>query len=91
VAKTVIEAVDESLNRSSLPGQYIVMSPATIIAFTRLVKNVLLRAGIGMPVVLVALVYIKRASPRLHIVSERWANERVFLGSLILAHKVSNS
>ena len=41
-----------------------------------------------MPTLLVALVYVQRAKPHLHIGLEQWALERVFLGALIVASKV---
>jgi len=56
-----------------------------------LVNNVLNRAEVELPVVLATLVYLNRAKPHLHIALEEWANERVFLGALIAASKVSNS
>jgi hypothetical protein len=54
-----------------------------------MVNNVLTRAEVEVPVVLAALVYLNRAKPHLHIALEEWANERVFLGALIVASKVS--
>ena len=50
--------------------------------------NVLTKAEVRVPVLLVALVYIDRAKPHLQIALEQWACERVFLGALILANKV---
>jgi len=44
----------------------------------------------GLPVVLATLVYLDRAKPHLHIALEEWANERVFLGALIVASKYLN-
>jgi hypothetical protein len=46
---------------------------------------------VSVAVVLVALVYIKRAKPHLRITTERWACERIFVGALVLAGKVSFS
>ena len=46
---------------------------------------------VSVAVVLVALVYIKRAKPHLRITAERWACERIFVGALVLAGKVSFS
>lgn len=54
-----------------------------------MVHNVLVRAEVEVPVVLATLVYLNRAKPHLHIALEEWANERVFLGALIVASKVS--
>ncbi|KAJ7612980.1 hypothetical protein FB45DRAFT_693895, partial [Roridomyces roridus] len=55
--------------------------------FTSFVSTVLRRAEITTPIVLVALVYLKRARPHLSLAVEHWALERVFLGALILAAK----
>ena len=38
--------------------------------------------------ILTTLAYLDRARPHLHIALEEWANERVFLGALIVASKV---
>lgn len=54
-----------------------------------MVNNVLSRAEVEVPVVLATLVYLNRAKPHLHIALEEWANERVFLGAIIVASKVS--
>jgi hypothetical protein len=54
-----------------------------------MVNNVLARAEVEVPVVVATLVYLNRAKPHLHIALEEWANERVFLGALIVASKVS--
>jgi hypothetical protein len=56
-----------------------------------MVNNVLMRAEIEVPAILATLVYLNRAKPHLHIALEEWANERVFLGALIAASKVSIS
>jgi hypothetical protein len=56
-----------------------------------MVHNVLVRAEVEVPVVLATHVYLNRAKPHLHIALEEWANERVFLGALIAASKVSIS
>ena len=56
--------------------------------FTTFVTDVLTKAEVKVPVLLVTLVYIDRAKPHLQIALEQWACERVFLGALILANKV---
>ena len=58
-------------------------------SFLGFVTNVLTKAEVKVPVLLVALVYIDRAKPHLQIALEQWACERVFLGALIIANKVS--
>ena len=56
--------------------------------FNRFVSEVIRRASVKMPVCLTALVYISRAKSHLHIETEDWACERVFLGALMVASKV---
>lgn len=56
--------------------------------FSTLVKNTLYRAEVEFPTVLVALAYLDRARPHLQIALEEFANERVFLGALVVASKV---
>ena len=56
--------------------------------FLNFVNNVLYKAEVKVPVLLVALVYVERAKPHLQIALEQWACERVFMGALILANKV---
>ncbi|KAI0716925.1 hypothetical protein C8Q76DRAFT_594667, partial [Earliella scabrosa] len=58
--------------------------------FSRFVGVVLQKARINVPVLLVALVYLARAQPRTLISHKQWANERVFLGALIVAQKYTN-
>lgn len=57
--------------------------------FAEFVSNVLSRSEAKVPIVLVSLVYIHRAKPHLSIGTAQWACERVFLGALMLAAKVS--
>lgn len=59
------------------------------VKFTTFVTNVITRAEITTPTLLASLVYIDRAKPHLHIALEEWALERVFLGAVIVASKVS--
>ncbi|KAI0086244.1 hypothetical protein BDY19DRAFT_895332 [Irpex rosettiformis] len=58
--------------------------------FLNFVNNVLYKAEVKVPVLLVALVYVDRARPHLQIALEQWACERVFMGALILANKYCN-
>lgn len=50
--------------------------------------DVIHKAEIKVPALLVTLAYIDRAKPHLQIALEQWACERVFLGALIVANKV---
>ena len=92
VAETTIGTIDTALgyqstawNRSSLDTRRV--------PFKRFVWDIIRRASVRMPVLLVTLVYIARASPNLHIgpKTEDWACERVFLGALMVASKVRSS
>lgn len=57
--------------------------------FTRFVERVLDTAETSITDILVTLAYMRRARAHLSIETEEWALHRVFLGALILAHKVS--
>lgn len=63
-------------------------SPSVRERFLKFATTVLYRAEVQLPIVLVALVYTRRAKAQLHISVEQWAYERVFLGAVILAYKV---
>ncbi|KAI0295440.1 hypothetical protein BC826DRAFT_876815, partial [Russula brevipes] len=87
----VVEAVDFALGRPSHSGRGRTLSRhAEGSTFAVMVNNVLSRAEVEVPVVLATLVYLNRAKPHLHIALEEWANERVFLGALIVASKYLN-
>jgi hypothetical protein len=51
---------------------------------------VLANSDVPIATVLVALAYVRRALPHLHIALEAWACERVFLGALVCAAKYAN-
>jgi hypothetical protein len=56
--------------------------------FTTFVERVLDTAEVSITDILVTLVYMRRARAHLSIETEEWALHRVFLGALVLAHKV---
>ncbi|KAF9791144.1 hypothetical protein BJ322DRAFT_988634, partial [Thelephora terrestris] len=58
--------------------------------FAQFVWRMICTSRVSIAVVLVALVYIKRAKPHLRITTERWACERIFVGALVLAGKYLN-
>ncbi|KAA1469237.1 hypothetical protein DENSPDRAFT_593533 [Dentipellis sp. KUC8613] len=88
---SVVETVDYALGRPSHSRRGRSLSRHSEgSAFATCVNNVLQRAEVEMPVVLATLVYLNRAKPHLHIALEEWANERVFLGALIVASKYLN-
>ena len=89
VVDTVVETVDYAMGRpsSSSRGRSI-SRHSEHSKFLKFVTDVLHRAEVKVPALLVTLVYIERAKPHIQIALEQWANERVFLGALILANKV---
>ncbi|KAI9446568.1 hypothetical protein H4582DRAFT_1906658 [Lactarius indigo] len=87
--QALLELVDQKLSRPII--EYLIDSVVeTGSAFATMVNNVVTRAEVEMPVILATLVYLDRAKPHLHIALEEWANERVFLGALIVASKYLN-
>jgi hypothetical protein len=91
VAQCTVEAVDFALGRLSPSSS--TSNPKDVhrhAEFTEFVSNVLSRSQVRVPVILVSLVYIHRAKSHLSIRTAQWACERVFLGALILAAKVSS-
>lgn len=92
VVETVSETVAYAMgdpSTSSLRGRSAKRNPAHA-AFTTFVTNVLTRAEVSTPTLLVALAYIDRAKPHLRIALTEWACERLFLGALVLASKYAN-
>ncbi|KAF9521230.1 hypothetical protein CPB83DRAFT_900978 [Crepidotus variabilis] len=85
-AEVIIDAVEHGLRRGQSPVQKPVHgcdnSP-----FIQFLATTVMRAEVTMPTLLVALVYVKRAKPYLHIPKDDWALERICLGSLIVASK----
>ncbi|KAH8099608.1 hypothetical protein BXZ70DRAFT_894580 [Cristinia sonorae] len=59
-------------------------------AHHQFVADLIHRAEVKIPVLLVALVYIDRARAHLEIAIDQYAFERVFLGGVILANKYLN-
>ena len=60
-------------------------------SFLQLTLNVVHKSRIDISVVLVALVYLERVRPQFKISDERWACERILIGALVLAAKVTSS
>ncbi|KAI0306681.1 hypothetical protein B0F90DRAFT_1808325 [Multifurca ochricompacta] len=88
---SIIETVDFALGRPSQSARGRTLSRHSEGSnFATMVNNVLTRGEVEVPVVLATLVYLNRAKPHLHIALEEWANERVFLGALIVASKYLN-
>ena len=86
---TVVETVDYALGRPSSSTRGRTMARHSEQSkFSNVVTDVLHKAEVKVPALLVTLVYIERAKPHIQIALEQWANERVFLGALILANKV---
>lgn len=85
----VAETVDYAFGRPSTSQRGRTASKQNP-SFTTFVTNVLTRAEVSMPTLLVALAYIDRVKPHLNISLEVWALERVFLGAVIVASKYLN-
>jgi len=58
-------------------------------SFAEFATGVIQKSQVALPVILVALVYIERSRPHLFVELEQWACERIFLGALVVASKVS--
>jgi len=57
--------------------------------FAEFATGVIQKSQVTLPIILVALVYIERSRPHLFVELEQWACERIFLGALVVASKVS--
>ena len=88
---TTLETVDYALGRE--PSSSLDRTPRYCKkkhgGFAQFVWRMICTSRVSAAVVLVALIYIKRAKPHLRITTERWACERIFVGALVLAGKVS--
>ena len=87
VAESTINAVNTALGYQSTAWNR-ASSGSRRVPFNRFVSDVIRRATVKMPVLLTTLVYVTRAKSHLHIETEDWACERVFLGALMVASKV---
>lgn len=87
LADSVIDAVDTALGRESTFWDRTHSESVRVSEFKHFVSTFIRNASVEMPILLVALVYIRRAKLRLRIESDQWAYERVFLGALIVASK----
>ncbi|EPS98959.1 hypothetical protein FOMPIDRAFT_1125320 [Fomitopsis schrenkii] len=91
IVDTIVETVDYALGRPSSSSRGRSLSRHSEHAkFTNFVTDVIHKAEIKVPALLVTLAYIDRAKPHLQIALEQWACERVFLGALIVANKYTN-
>ncbi|TCD65928.1 hypothetical protein EIP91_001996 [Steccherinum ochraceum] len=90
VVDTVVETVDYAMGSASSSRGRSISRRNDHAKFSKFVTEVLQKAEVKVPALLVTLVYIHRAKPHLQIALEQWANERVFLGALILANKYLN-
>ncbi|KAF8559854.1 hypothetical protein OG21DRAFT_1493123 [Imleria badia] len=91
VIDAVVDTVDYAMGRPSSSRRGRALSRRSEhAAFATFVTNVLTRAEVTIPTILVSLVYIDRAKPHLQIALEEWACERVFLGAVMVASKYLN-
>lgn len=85
VVDCTCETVDLALGHSTRSAG---SSRSSRKSYHRFVADLVHRAEVKLPVLLVALVYIDRARAHLEIAIDQYAFERVFLGGIILANKV---
>lgn len=78
--KATVRVVNAALNDAGTP-----LEAGPVKDF---VRRVVINGRLGMHVLLVALLYIKRAGPHLDFYEVEWAAQRVFLGAVIVATKV---
>ncbi|KIJ69204.1 hypothetical protein HYDPIDRAFT_24057 [Hydnomerulius pinastri MD-312] len=91
VVDCVVDTVDYAMGRPSSSHRGRSLSRhSEHSSFATFVTNVLTRAEVTIPTILVSLVYIDRAKPHLQIALEEWACERVFLGAVMVASKYLN-
>jgi Cyclin, N-terminal domain len=83
LAHCVAEAVSYAMARQST------RPPCMTGEFITFVQNIIARAQLAPPVLITSLVYIERAKQHLYIGVQKFALERVFLGAVITASKVS--
>lgn len=88
LANSVIDAVDTALSKEPTAQNGTRLRSARVPDFKYFASNFIRNTSLGMPVLLLTLVYITRAKPHLRIERDEWAYERVFLGALIVALKV---
>ena len=88
LAETVVDAVDTALGNKPTTWSRTCLHPESkrVSRFKLFAQNFIRNASIGMPSLLVALVYITRSG--LHISAECCSYKDVFLGALIVASKV---
>ena len=87
LVRTTIETVDFALGRPTLHP----LAPSSPVPrpLLQLTLDVVHRSRIEISVILVALVYLERVRPQFKIADERWACERILIGALVLAAKVT--
>lgn len=90
LSEAAIDAVDTVLGNAFTPRGMTSSDSIRVSSFKRFVWNFIHNAPVGMPILLVTLVYITRAKKYLRIEAVDRAYERVFLGALIVASKYTN-
>lgn len=92
LVRCTIDAVDYAMGRrssSDIRGRRTPRSPLRT-NFAEFATGVIQKSQVTLPIILVALVYIERSRPHLFVELEQWACERIFLGALVVASKVSH-
>lgn len=88
LAEATIDAVNTALRNKGAGWNTTLPGEQRVLRFKRFAKAVISRVALGMPVLLVTLVYVTRAKPYLFLKAEEWAYERVFVGALMASSKV---
>lgn len=88
IAEEVIITVDTALRNGLVAWNHTPSGGERVSSFKGFARNFIHNVSVGMPILLVALVYVTRAKPHLSVEEDDWAYERVFLGALITAAKV---
>lgn len=90
LAEAAIDAVDAALGNAFTARSTTPPNSRRASTFKYFVWNFIRNISMGMPILLVTLVYITRAKRYLRIEMEDRAYERVFLGALVVASKYTN-
>ena len=88
VVEECAETVDYALGLPTTSRGRSSVRPPRDSEFSTFVERVLATAQVTLTDILITLVYIRRARAHMSVETEKWALHRVFLGALVLAHKV---
>ena len=90
VIEECIETVDHALGLPTTSTPRSSARSLQEVEFATFVERVLRVAEVSLTDILITLVYLRRSRAHLSVDAEKWVLHRVFLGALVLAHKVSS-